>query len=358
MIKLFNYFKIVISLIFIFSSLTFAQPNVDIIIIPKEPNITTFLAGYQKIFIGSFDWEDYNQITITSNDFEIIDEQNTIAINNTFMQFNIIGTTAGQKNYTLTFTAPGKEFSLEKQFTVSSKPQQSAAPHILTDFDFSTTYSTDQNILFECFGSLEFPVECNPIGSYRIDNETWVEFDFSLPIPFSFNGTKKIEVKATNTLELESIITKHLTIDKPSQIVNPKPSGSNSSTTIYQNSFTTNIPKKTIDAPKEQEKSSEETLEETPKIIDQKQINIDFKEDISKNINNNMDETKSLEPNSSITFAMLSFANNIKLPDATGLITMWSPKKEYTWVPIILIIAIIGVTGLIIKETNNLKRSK
>ncbi len=201
-------------LVLLFSAISFAQPEVSILIVPEEPNITTFSAGYQKIYVGAIGWEGYTQVTLNTSDFEVIGGNNTIPLNEQFVRFDINGSTAGLKEYSLTFTGSNPDFTINESFFVEAEPLTEGGPYVLSDFDFTQIYTSNQDIKFDCFGSTIYSTGCKSNGYYRIGNEDWTQFSFSSPIQFSFDAEETIEIQTENNLGISTLTQFNLTIDK------------------------------------------------------------------------------------------------------------------------------------------------
>jgi len=262
-----------------------AQPNVIITVLPDNPNITTFGAGYHEIYVGSLDWEGYSSVTISTDDFEITGGGHTIALDAPFVSFGISGDSGGTKEYSLTFSGGGPEFTANESLYVDPEPPQEGGPVVLSDFDFSKTYDSAQEIKFDCFGSLEYPTECEPDAEYRINGGKWKQFEFASPIKFRFDGTKTIEIRATNEIGLSSITTFTLTINLPDSEPDPgnNPGGGTPSggTYVPQDPAETGEPTEDNDQNAEQEQDLGEENETGPDGEEK----TDFKEDTHNNNN-------------------------------------------------------------------------
>ena len=130
----YNYL-VLATLVLLFSAISFAQPEVSILIVPEEPNITTFSAGYQKIYVGAISWQGYTQVTLNTSDFEVIGGNNTIPLNEQFVRFDINGSTAGLKEYSLIFTGSSPDFTINESFFVEAEPLTEGGPYVLSDFE-------------------------------------------------------------------------------------------------------------------------------------------------------------------------------------------------------------------------------
>jgi hypothetical protein len=177
--------------------LPFSFASVNVSFYPSTPSITAFSSGFQRIIF--FRDVDFNSISLSSSDFEVFPQSLDNLSNR--VEFKIKGNSPGIKNYTLIFDG----ISIDSNFEVLSTPLDVDGPFILTDFNFDRVYSSDQEIIFSCFGSRDIIVDCN--DSFYDIGEGWVSFELDTPLNFSFDKSKNLKVKVVNDLGFEEIKT-------------------------------------------------------------------------------------------------------------------------------------------------------
>jgi len=193
--------------------LVFAGEQLYQVYEPTEPNITYFELGQQAIIFFPPEDSSYDTISIVSNDFEVTPSVRTIPGDTAFY---IKGNSAGTKNFTVTVSGTNKSYSYESSINISPKEVEIDGPYILTDFDFSKVYTTEQEIDFYCLGSRNHPTNCINQTTYLFDGET-KDFNYGDTIKFNFSGTKQITLYAKNTFGKKTTKTFTLTINQKTE---------------------------------------------------------------------------------------------------------------------------------------------
>jgi hypothetical protein len=349
-----------IALLALFLSSACAQPNIMTTVLPEDPNITTFSAGYHEIYVGSLDWEGYSSVTISSDDFEATGES-TIPIDRPYVSFGIWGDSGGTKEYSLTFSGGGPGFTVNESFYVDPEPPDEGGPVVLSDFDFGQEYDSAQEVRFDCFGSLIYPADCEPAGEHRIGSGQWEEFEFSSPVEFSFDGTKEIQIRAENEIGLSSTTIFTLSIDLPDP---ETPPANNTSDSHSGSTYTTHFPAEDENPEDDAQNTLQETdlnagpepdLSEESAAPQNEENSTDFKEDTGNSISTAIadegvsEKTVGTAP-ATLAMGILDMTGffSLTIPevsapeiDATGMAALWLPDQGLTWVPLVLILAIL-----------------
>lgn len=235
----------------LFLGFVFAGEELYTVYSPREPNITYFELGQQSIVFFPPEDESYTSISVSSSDFVVTPSSRTIPGDTSFF---IQGNSPGVKNFTVTVSGENGSYSYDSSINISSTAVEIDGPYILTDFNFSKSYSSPQSIDFFCLGSRYHPTTCINETRFVFDGNEY-NYVFGNKINFDFVGTKQLTFYAKNTFGKESTKTFSLTINPividpvvepvqetltPTVTISPsRPSGSTTSTTTSNPSYTT-----------------------------------------------------------------------------------------------------------------------